>query len=153
MKMKEYRKIPRGLRNCNPLNIRKSNGTKWVGQIGDDGTFCVFEDVVHGLRAAFRLLRTYQVKYKCNTVAQMISRWAPANENHTEAYIRLVCERMKCEPKFIPHFGSREEKDDCCRMVDAMAVVELGGDFLASDVLREAYDLAFGNNGKEGRVC
>ena len=57
MKMKEYRKIPRGLRNCNPLNIRKSNGTKWVGQIGDDGTFCVFEDVVHGLRAAFRLLR------------------------------------------------------------------------------------------------
>ena len=50
-------------------------------------------------------------------------------------------------------FGSREEKDDCCRMVDAMAVVELGGDFLASDVLREAYDLAFGNNGKEGRVC
>jgi hypothetical protein len=51
------------LRNNNPLNIRKG-GQPWQGQTGNDGAFCIFESMEYGYRAAFRLLRTYNIKYK-----------------------------------------------------------------------------------------
>ena len=40
-KTKKTKKLPRGLRNRNPLNIRKSDQL-WQGQTGNDGTFCIF---------------------------------------------------------------------------------------------------------------
>lgn len=35
-------------------------------------------------------LKTYHEKYGLNTIRGIISRWAPANENNTEAYVRSV---------------------------------------------------------------
>ena len=43
-----------------------------------------------GYRAIFVLLHTYKVRGYGQTIAQMISRYAPASENDTEAYIRRV---------------------------------------------------------------
>lgn len=40
----------------------------------------------------FVLLDTYRVKYGLKTIRQMISRYAPPSENHTEAYIAAVCD-------------------------------------------------------------
>jgi hypothetical protein len=45
---------------------------------------------VWGLRALAVVLRTYQKKYRLNTIAQIISRWAPSSENDTKAYITSV---------------------------------------------------------------
>ena len=36
------------------------------------------------------LLHTYRVRHGLRTIREMISRWAPPSENHTEAYIRAV---------------------------------------------------------------
>ena len=83
--------LPRGLRNNNPLNIRHSKD-KWKGRrkTQSDPQFVQFETMAYGYRAAFVLLRTYRVKYGYNTIRKIIKRWAPANENNTEAYIRHV---------------------------------------------------------------
>ncbi|WP_462172019.1 virion protein [Pseudoalteromonas xiamenensis] len=82
---------PKGIRNNNPLNIKA--GEQWLGLVGDDGTFAVFETAVHGIRAAGRLLRTYANEYKRNTIETIIQRWAPSNENNTLAYIHFVSDK------------------------------------------------------------
>ena len=91
-------KLPRGLRNNNPLNIRLSSD-RWQGQIAPspsgegrgEAEFCQFESMEYGWRAAFRLLcHTYYGKYKLRTIRDIISRWAPPKENNTPAYIRYV---------------------------------------------------------------
>ncbi len=87
--------ISRGLRNNNPLNIRKSS-TQFVGETyGQDAAFKTFKTMAYGYRAAFVILRTYYKKYGCNTVGKIIKRWAPPTENNTTNYIATVSRRSK----------------------------------------------------------
>lgn len=80
---------PRGLRNCNPLNIRLS-GDKWKGMKAQqqDGDFCQFESMEWGWRAAFRLLtRTYYHKYRLYNIRDIIHKWAPVvRKQHPRVY-------------------------------------------------------------------
>ena len=58
--------IPRGIRNNNPLNVRRSKD-QWQGLrvVQTDSQFCQFETMEYGWRAAFVLLtRTYYHKYR-----------------------------------------------------------------------------------------
>lgn len=82
---------PRGIRNNNPGNIRRSD-VKWVGQAAEqpDPDFVTFQAPEYGIRAICRILLTYQNIDQCKTIRQLISRWAPPNENDTEAYIGAV---------------------------------------------------------------
>lgn len=84
-------KQPRGIRNHNPGNIRKS-ADKWQGlaPIQTDDAFFQFTDATYGIRALARLLINYQDKYNLRTIAKIINRWAPTNENNTQAYIDQV---------------------------------------------------------------
>ena len=83
--------VPRGIRNHNPGNIRDGND-KWQGlaAIDEDTSFAVFKDPSWGIRALAIILTTYQDRYKLNTVAGIIDRWAPPVENDTPAYINAV---------------------------------------------------------------
>lgn len=85
--------MPRGLRNCNPGNIRINN-VKYQGEVqpSPDKAFKQFRAMAYGYRAMFVVLHTYQRKHGLRTLSQMISRYAPANENHTQAYIDAVAE-------------------------------------------------------------
>lgn len=90
---------PLGIRNNNAGNIRASgNWQEWQGAIGENQGFIVFDTVENGLRAMARVLRTYRDLYQLNTVQQIISRWAPPNENDTSSYIKSVSERTGLEP-------------------------------------------------------
>ena len=85
--------IPRGIRNNNPLNIRRGKSA-WKGLRlqQTDAQFCQFETLDYGWRAAFWLLtRKYYQALRLYTIRAIVSRWAPAIENKTEAYIRNVC--------------------------------------------------------------
>jgi hypothetical protein len=85
--------LPRGIRNNNPGNIDRNPANKWQGLAADqssDTRFCVFQTPAYGIRALARLLISYQDKYDLDTVRKIISRWAPQNENNTEAYIASV---------------------------------------------------------------
>ena len=69
--------IPRGIRNHNPLNIRRSKD-QWKGmaEVQTDRAFVQFKSLEYGWRAAFYLLtRTYYHKYRLYTIRGIISRW------------------------------------------------------------------------------
>ena len=86
---------PRGLRNNNPLNIRRSKD-EWQGTATTqtDKEFVQFQSMAHGYRAAWRTLYTYykrlRERKKHFTVENIIHRWAPPKENNTKRYIRTV---------------------------------------------------------------
>ena len=135
-------KLPRGIRNNNPLNIRLSKD-KWQGQINPSGNanvndnannsspkgdaeFVQFYSMEYGWRAAFVILcRTYYGKYGLKTIRDIVSRWAPAKENNTEAYIRHVSDYTGIAPNKV--LGSPQENPTLWLLIGyAMAVVENG---------------------------
>lgn len=88
---------PRGLRNNNPGNIRV--GDNWQGLTGEDNAgFCTFAEPEFGIRALAKVLMSYQTKHGLRTLRGMISRWAPENENDTDAYIDSVCKQCCASP-------------------------------------------------------
>ena len=117
----------RGIRNNNPLNIRRS-ADKWQGLKAqqEDREFFQFSEMKYGWRAAFRLLcHTYYGKYKLKTIRALITRWAPPKENNTEAYIRRVTDRIGIGPD--RELGSPQEHPAQWMMIAmAMAIVECG---------------------------
>ena len=69
----------RGIRNNNPLNIRRSRD-QWKGlsKTQNDPSFCQFESMEWGWRAAFWLLtRTYYHTYRLFTIRAIVQKWAP----------------------------------------------------------------------------
>ncbi|MDQ1226480.1 hypothetical protein QE443_002641 [Pantoea ananatis] len=84
----------RGIRNNNPGNIRW--GDEWKGLVPEvqrtDKSFCQFKTPEFGIRAMIIILRNYQSKYGLKTITGIIKRWAPPNENDTQAYIRSVAQ-------------------------------------------------------------
>lgn len=110
----------RGIRNNNPLNIRIGNKWKGLKTPNTDGAFDQFINMYFGYRAAFVTLRNYINKHKCDTVAKIISRWAPRNENNTEAYIKTVCKKTG----FTRDQVIKANFDDLSKLVYAMAFVE-----------------------------
>ncbi|WP_272691675.1 MULTISPECIES: structural protein [Providencia] len=86
--------VPRGIRNNNAGNIRY--GEKWQGlsPTQTDKDFCQFINPVWGIRALFKVLFTYQNKHHKKTIRQIIDRYAPPNENHTENYIQFVAKKL-----------------------------------------------------------
>ncbi len=90
----------RGIRNHNPLNIRRSKD-QWKGmtEAQNDRAFVQFKSMEWGWRAAFQLLtRTYYHKYRLYTIRTIVRRWAPPTENNTEAYIANVSRLTGIDP-------------------------------------------------------
>ena len=83
--------MSRGLRNNNLGNIRLGS-FRYKGEKAEssDTAFRQFESIEWGYRAMFVLLHTYAKKHGCCTLRQMINRYAPPMENHTDNYIRRV---------------------------------------------------------------
>ena len=89
---------PRGVRNNNPFNIMKG-GKAWQGEVqGNDTRYATFATPEAGIRAGVKNLLTYQDKYGLNTVEGIVSRWAPATENNTAAYVATVAKAAGVKP-------------------------------------------------------
>ena len=73
---------PRGIRNCNPGNIRITKD-KWKGlrEVQTDGEFFQFVSMAYGYRALIRTLQNYRRLHDCWTIGDFIRRWAPSTEN------------------------------------------------------------------------
>lgn len=87
----------RGERNNNPGNLRK--GSNWLGLASKqpDSDFCTFTDPKYGIRALAKVLLVYGAQ-GVDTIRTIVSRWAPSNENNTDAYVAAVAADMKCDP-------------------------------------------------------
>ena len=90
-------KLPRGIRNKNPGNIKL--GTNWDGLAAaqPDPTFCIFDEAVMGIRALQRIVLTYRFTHKKATIDEIIYRWAPPSENSTDKYVEFVCKKLNKE--------------------------------------------------------
>lgn len=88
-------RLPRGLRNKNPGNIRYLPPSRaWAGQLGDDGKgYGVYDTMQNGVRATGRQLRKYAGE-ELNTVRAIIAKWAPSTENDTIAYVNAVSQEL-----------------------------------------------------------
>jgi hypothetical protein len=92
-------RLPRGLRNRNPGNVRLSD-TVWQGQVpGTDPAFCTFDCDENGIRAITKILLSYYRKHGLNTVSAIIHRWAPPSENDTAAYVNSVAQALGVDPE------------------------------------------------------
>lgn len=124
--------MSRGLRNCNPGNIRQSR-SNFKGEVrpSRDSAFKQFESMAYGYRAMFVLLNSYHKRYGLTTIREMISRWAPPSENFTEGYIRFVSERTGISAD--AQVDSRSERD-MVPIVAAMSEIENGVKAVMNDV-------------------
>lgn len=84
--------ITRGVRNNNPLNIRRTKD-KWVGlrNTQTDSSFFQFIDDKYAFRAVFRIFRNYLKRNPFLTLKDLIYKWAPETENNSAGYLRFVC--------------------------------------------------------------
>ena len=120
--------IPRGIRNHNPLNIRRTAKDQWKGLAAqqNDRAFCQFKSLEYGWRAAFYLLtRTYYHKYRLYTIRGIISRWAPSSENDTSAYIQNVSRLTGIDPD--EPIGIPSDKPSRWMMVGAAMAIQENG--------------------------
>ena len=134
-------KLPRGYRNNNPLNIRYDKRNNWQGKVlpNTDGQFEIFSAIEYGYRAALYLMRRYIREYNLNTVAALISRWAPNNENDTARYISRVCETTGYLPSTTLNANNGAQLRN---LAYAMALVENGYNPLPdAEQIKTAWDM------------
>ena len=134
---------PRGIRNNNPLNIRKGNNWKGERPNQTDKAFEEFESMQMGIRAGFVILRNYITGYggrtrPFNTIEKIVSKWAPITENATGRYIDFVCKDTGLSRFQKIDFKNRAQM---VAIVDAMIFVECG-QRVDREVIQSAYDLA-----------
>lgn len=145
--------LSRGLRNNNPLNIRHS-ASKWQGMAPEqkDKAFVQFTTMQMGYRAAWRVLETYYHHFKevgkLFTIRNIIYRWAPPNENNTEAYLKRVCQLVTIDSNAVllrPSIADEEDLKTLTDLLVSMTCVENGvpSDTVDRNVIETAYRLAF----------
>lgn len=122
--------LPRGIRNCNPLNLVYNKKNNWHGQLPlnkiIEPRFCRFSNMMWGFRAAACLLRKYIRVYTCNSIRLIIAKWAPSNENNTDAYIKNVADivGINCDTEI-----KFDDTIVMLRLISAMCVVENGKEY------------------------
>ena len=135
-------KVPRGIRNNNPLNIRKGNNWKGERTTQSDKAFEEFSSMTYGIRAGFIIIRKYMSGYnglteKFNTIEKIIRRWAPPTENATQKYIDQVAKESGISPRLTLSFA---DKKSMCAIVSAMIHVECG-QLVDMALIESGYDL------------
>ena len=150
----------RGLRNNNPLNIRRSTD-RWEGTATTqtDPSFVQFKTLAYGYRAAWKVLESYwkhfhRTKQNYNVV-NIIARWAPPTENDTQTYIRTVLRLTGLGGnEHLPQPSRGVDTDRLERLVAAMTTMECGIPYKEVDVeaIREGYRLAFPDKHSYARI-
>lgn len=100
--------MTRGERNANPGNIRRLPGVTWQGEATDqsgDASFVVFTTPLYGIRAIARVMLSYQ-REGLRTIQEVIDRWAPPNENNSQAYVAAVCQGCQKGPSDLIDFDA-----------------------------------------------
>lgn len=126
----------------NPLNIRKSKDI-FLGELKSTGDFKVFINRTYGVRAAMKIINHYCQDHKCNTVSDIISRWAPPCENNTEKYIAFVTDNRNVLSRDTV-IDPLHHKFEFCLLIQRMAIYE-SNIHLTNKVILDAYKLAFPN--------
>ena len=115
-----------------------------------DKAFVQFTTMAYGYRAAWKTLESYwQYFYRTRqafNATNIITRWAPPNENDTRAYIHTVLRLSGLGGmENLPQPSRGVDTERLVKLLAAMTTVECGIPFKEVDVqaIREGYELAF----------
>lgn len=100
-------RLPRGIYNNNPLNIKFVPRNRWKGLSGHDEEFCIFSSAEYGVRAAIIILSKYIKRQSDISVREVISTWAPDGYIVVSNYVRsaLAYVNSPLNPSYSPsHF-------------------------------------------------
>lgn len=141
-------RVPRGIRNCNPGNLRYHPLIRWRGQVGpDEDGFARFDTIENGIRAAcldvlagFRQVRASRGQAGEDTVREIIAEWAPPNENNTAAYVQAVARAMDVDPDQV----LEPTRPVLVALLRAIFRHENGGEYVAQHELEAGVERALG---------
>ena len=138
----------RGLRNNNPLNLRKTSA-KWLGKItpSADKDFEQFTSLEMGLRAGAINIKTQINVRKKNTLSKLIYTYAPPNENDTTNYIKVIADSLNINP----NATIKADANTLFKLIRPMLKIEIGNEHnLISDAqIMEGVNLALNIKPKE----
>lgn len=93
------------IKRNNPGNIRKVASYTWDGELPGTvpGDFITFYTIAHGYRAMIKQLQTYISRgintiSECCYMSEMVTTYAPPNENPTASYIDTVAKSVGINP-------------------------------------------------------
>ena len=140
---KEYEKnggpdATQGRRTNNPLNLKFNAKNDWMGKKESENGFETFDDMAYGVRAADDTLRTYD-NYNIDTVAKVINRWAPPNENNTDEYIKFVAKELNISPNDKIDLQNDETRQN---LLKAMVKMESPDVTLTDEMIAASRDLS-----------
>jgi len=131
------KKLPRGIRNNNPGNLKKSSA-RWAGKVVNplDTVFESFDTMQNGVRAAIKNAHT-QWNRGADTVQEFISIWAPKSDNNnTSAYVAAVAKKAGISPTKEFAFGNN---DTTAKILHAVFIHENGpiaGDYIKLEAVK-----------------
>lgn len=103
-----------------------------------DPAFCVFTSPVYGIRALAKVLINYKKIHNLRTVRQIISRYAPPNENQTQAYVQSVSKQLGVYPDTVIDI---EEKGVLCVFIKAVIRMDNGVQPYSDETIRQWLEL------------
>lgn len=129
--------IPLGIKLNNPLNVKRTN-TPWQGKsaVQNHPVFEQFDSAYYGIRTGARILLTYYRIHKLDTLAEIIHRWAPPDDdNDTGGYVDFVAGKLDVKPDTSLNL---EDEDVLTPLVKAMMQMEVGSVPYSDGVIRSA---------------
>ena len=127
-----------GIRNKNLLNVKGKKGLWKYSEGVDKRGHHIFPGYAKGLRAGIITLRSYWTRHKRRTIAEILSRWAPATDtigslpgaprNSPRDYSLYVASSMDHKPNaplsLFNDDGSINDREQLYQIVSAMATYE-----------------------------
>lgn len=137
------KKIPRGIRNNNPGNIKNNEKIDWMGEVPKnaklDDAFEEFSSIEYGIRAMMILLRNYQLLHGLHSIKEIIGRYAPKRDrNNTPYYVRYVSVHLEV-PADAPIDLS--DKATMTNVVDSIIFIE-NGVRVDKEIIEKGWELA-----------
>jgi hypothetical protein len=132
----------RGVRNNNPMNLRKGVAFQYQVENPNEKSFMTFGKTWQGIRAGVLDLTNDIAKGK-NTITSLISQFAPPSENNTAAYINNVAKATGLKPDEVI---DRKNFVLMCKLVNSIIAVENGANalkFVTSQDITEGVKSAF----------
>lgn len=132
--------IPRGMRLCNPGNVRLSD-TPWIGKMPSlDPDFETFDTIEHGVRCAAKIFLHYYKAYGLSTIAQYIQRWAPPSDsNPTNDYAEFVASACSIDPN---NTFNVLDSGNLSNLLTAVFRFEQGGDYCTPEQITSGVEQA-----------
>jgi len=134
----------RAERNNNPGNL-EFRGQRGATPESGSGRFAKFESAAEGVSALVGQLRRYGAQGR-DTINKIITKYAPANENDTQAYVAALSKRMGVGADQALNLNDTETLSG---LVKGISRHESGSDFLSNQDVLSGINMAGAGGGKQ----